>query len=75
MLQARAVIDGLPADLVALALPLDVQKIADAGMLRADWRKQYPLESVGACLCLPGTTAKRAHNLWAACVCLSRCSF
>jgi hypothetical protein len=47
-MQARAVIDGLPADVVALALPLDVQKIADAGLLREDWRKMYPLQSVGA---------------------------
>lgn len=47
LLQARAVIDGLPADLVALALPLDVQKIADAGLLRPDWRKCYPNDSVG----------------------------
>ncbi len=31
--QARAVIDGLPADIVALALTLDVQKIADSGGL------------------------------------------
>lgn len=46
--QARAVIDGLPADVVALALPLDVQKIADAGLLREDWRKRFPLQSVGA---------------------------
>jgi ABC-type sulfate transport system substrate-binding protein len=29
--QARAVIDGLPADLVALALPLDVMKISEKG--------------------------------------------
>lgn len=29
--QARAVIDGLPADIVALALPLDIMKIVDAG--------------------------------------------
>lgn len=41
-------IDGLPADVVALALPLDVQKIADAGLLREDWRKRFPLQSVGA---------------------------
>eukprot|EP00775_Hariotina_reticulata_P005802 gene5802-6042_t len=43
---ARAVIDGLPADLVALALPLDVQKIADAGLLSQNWRKRYPMGSV-----------------------------
>lgn len=47
-------IDGLPADVVALALPLDVQKIADAGLLRHDWRKMYPLQSVGAFLFLFG---------------------
>lgn len=29
--QARAVMDGLPADIVALALPLDVMKISEAG--------------------------------------------
>jgi sulfate transport system substrate-binding protein len=31
--QARAVMDGLPADIAALALPLDVMKIAEAGAL------------------------------------------
>jgi sulfate transport system substrate-binding protein len=46
--QARAVIDGLPADMVALALPLDVQKIADAGLLKPNWQKSFPLGSVGA---------------------------
>ena len=29
--QARAVMDGMPADIVALALPLDVIKIAETG--------------------------------------------
>jgi sulfate transport system substrate-binding protein len=43
--QARAVIDGLPADIVCLALPLDVQKIADAGLVRPDWRGRYPANS------------------------------
>ena len=33
-MQARAVIDGLPADIAALALPLDIMKIADAGLMR-----------------------------------------
>lgn len=31
--QARAVMDGLPADIVALALPLDMDKIAQAGLM------------------------------------------
>lgn len=29
--QTRAICDGLPADIAALALPLDTLKIADAG--------------------------------------------
>ncbi|PNH05418.1 Sulfate-binding protein [Tetrabaena socialis] len=40
--QARAVIDGLPADLVALALPLDLDKIVAAGLTAPDWRSRHP---------------------------------
>lgn len=40
--QARAICDGLPGDIVALALPLDVQRIADAGLIDADWRERAP---------------------------------
>ena len=40
--QARAICDGLPGDVVALALPLDVQRIADAGLIDADWRERAP---------------------------------
>jgi hypothetical protein len=58
------VIDGLPADVVALALPLDVQKIADAGLLRQDWRKMYPLQSVGACVCVPACADCRVAGSW-----------
>jgi len=36
--QARAVIDGLPADVVTLALEGDINKIAEAGLTAADWR-------------------------------------
>ena len=52
--KARAVIDGLPADMVALALPLDVQKIVDAGLVRPDWRRAYPNDAIGSdcCCCL-----------------------
>ncbi|KAI3437870.1 hypothetical protein D9Q98_000316 [Chlorella vulgaris] len=46
--QARAVIDGMPADVVALALPLDIIKIAEAGLVRDDWAKQFPNDSVVA---------------------------
>ncbi|KAI8471299.1 MAG: hypothetical protein J3K34DRAFT_417739 [Monoraphidium minutum] len=44
--QARAVIDGLPADIVALALPLDVEKIVDAGLIRPGWARTLPNNSV-----------------------------
>jgi hypothetical protein len=37
VMQAHAVIDGLPADVVVLTLLLDVQRVADAGLLRQDW--------------------------------------
>jgi len=46
--QARAICDGLPGDVVALALPLDVQKIADAGLIDADWRARAPNGAVVA---------------------------
>jgi len=36
--QARAVCDGLPGDIVALALPLDIAKIAEAGLINPDWQ-------------------------------------
>jgi sulfate/thiosulfate-binding protein len=36
--QARAVIDGLKADVVTLALEGDIDKVADAGLLAKDWR-------------------------------------
>ena len=39
--QARSVIDGLGADVVTLALAYDIDEIADSGLLRADWQKQY----------------------------------
>lgn len=41
--QARAVIDGLEADVVTLALPLDLDQIAgQSGLLGADWRTRLP---------------------------------
>jgi len=43
--QARAVIDGLQADVVTLALEGDINKIADAGKLPADWRGKLPHNS------------------------------
>ena len=40
--QARAVIDGLEADVVGLALALDVQKIEKAGLIQPGWEKEAP---------------------------------
>jgi sulfate/thiosulfate-binding protein len=36
--QARAVIDGLQADIVTLALEGDIDQIAKAGLIKPDWR-------------------------------------
>jgi sulfate transport system substrate-binding protein len=40
--QARAVIDGLQADVVTLALAYDIDAIAGKGLLSADWQKRLP---------------------------------
>ena len=44
--QARAVIDGLQADVVTLALAADIDEIAEkAKLLPADWQKKFPQNS------------------------------
>lgn len=44
--QARAVIDGLEADVVTLALAYDIDSIAEKGkLLPADWQKRFPHNS------------------------------
>ncbi len=40
--QSRAVIDGLEADIVNLALALDVKKIEKAGLINSGWEKSTP---------------------------------
>src|SRR6202521_3739394 len=40
--QARAVIDGLDADVVTLALAYDVDAVANAGLIKPDGRNDYP---------------------------------
>jgi sulfate/thiosulfate transport system substrate-binding protein len=40
--QARAVSEGLEADVVTLALAYDVDALAVAGLLAADWQKKLP---------------------------------
>lgn len=43
--QARAVIDGLEAQVVTLALASDIDRIAEAGKLPADWQTKLPNNS------------------------------
>ena len=43
--QARGVIEGLQADVVTLALAYDIDAIADAGLIPADWQKRLPHNS------------------------------
>jgi sulfate transport system substrate-binding protein len=40
--QARSVVDGLPADVVTLALAYDIDALADRGLLAEDWQKRLP---------------------------------
>ena len=46
--QTRAVIDGLPADVVHLALGNDISKLAKAGLVSADWDRQLPNRGIVA---------------------------
>ena len=43
--QARAVIDGLPADVVTLALAYDIDEIAKRGLISSDWQARLPNNS------------------------------
>jgi sulfate transport system substrate-binding protein len=44
--QTRAVIDGLEADVVNLAMAADVSKIEKAGLINPGWKKEFPNNSV-----------------------------
>jgi sulfate/thiosulfate transport system substrate-binding protein len=43
--QARAVIDGLEADVVTLALAYDIDAIADSGLIDENWQSRLPNNS------------------------------
>jgi len=43
--QARAVIDGLEADVLTLALAYDIDAVAESGLLAKDWQKRLPANS------------------------------
>ena len=66
--QTRAVIDGLEADVVQLALAGDINKIQKAGLIKDGWQKEVPnngtvTRSVVALLTRPGNPKK--INTWA----------
>ncbi|OCR02167.1 sulfate-binding protein [Oscillatoriales cyanobacterium USR001] len=44
--QTRAVIDGLEADIVHLALALDTKKIEKAGLIETGWEKEVPNDGI-----------------------------
>lgn len=46
--QTRAVIDGLEADVVHLALALDTNKIAKAGLIDQGWEKEVPNNGIAS---------------------------
>lgn len=61
--QTRAVIDGLDADVVQLALESDVAKIQQAGLIKPGWQKEAPnnaivTKSVIALVTRPGNPKK-----------------
>ena len=43
--QARAVVDGLKADVVTLALANDIDEIVKSGQIKAGWQKEFPYNS------------------------------
>jgi len=44
--QARSIIDGLDADVATLAMWSDVDAISRKGLIRADWKEQFPNQSL-----------------------------
>jgi sulfate transport system substrate-binding protein len=65
--QTRAVIDGLEADVVSLAMAADVTKIQQAGLINAGWERENPygstpINSTVAVFVRPGNPKK--INSW-----------
>ena len=44
--QTRAVIDGLEADVVSLAMAADINKIQQAGLIQPGWERENPYNSI-----------------------------
>lgn len=58
--QTRAVINGLPTDVVHLALALDISQIQQAGLIQPGWEKEVP--NNGIVTRTVGAIATRAGN-------------
>ena len=43
--QARAVAEGLPADVVTLAIPSDIDGLSRHGLIASDWKERFPHNS------------------------------
>jgi sulfate/thiosulfate transport system substrate-binding protein len=46
--QVRAVIDGLEADVIVLAMALDIQKLEQAKLIQSGWEQEFPNNSIVA---------------------------
>lgn len=45
-IQTNALINGLPADVIHMALDLDITRIQKAGLIKADWQKRLPNNAI-----------------------------
>lgn len=65
--QTRAVIDGLEADVVALALSADTQKIEQAGLIQPGWEQEAPNNSIvtRSVVALVGREGGKTAKTWA----------
>ena len=43
--QAQAVAEGLPADVVTLAIPSDIDGLSRRGLIARDWKERFPHNS------------------------------
>ena len=65
--QTRAVIDGLEADVVTLALGADVLKLQQAGLIQPGWEKELPRGSIithSAVALIPRSGNPKGINTW-----------
>ena len=57
-------VDGLPGDIVALALPLDIMKIQEAGLIKDGWQVGLPCGFPSIYGRLEVAPAESAKMLW-----------